>query len=258
MKKIHLLTISTLFILSSVFFSACHKEKEEVLDNSANNIELTHGNPEDLIKNPQRWHVTNKRLFVLFGYDFNTPQVYEPILELLKERYGLDSDGGLILPFVYPSDFKHGARAYSSDFFNVLSDDSFDFCGVLMIGAPENSHLAIARNQDAWEETPYPVIALFPQDDILGLEATCDIVLDKGFTSGLKGDAVEDETTAQVFPEAPEIITETIDYMLALSGPLQKDSSIQNHLLQMYKNKKIHHYTDPETGLQAINHFVLN
>ncbi len=258
MKKIQVIKIAAIFIFTAIFLSACHKEKAEIVDNSVSNIELSDGASDELINEPQRWHITNKRLFVLFGYDFNTPQIYEPILELLKERYGLDSDGGLILPFVYPSDFKHGSRGYSSDFFNILSDSSFDFCGILMIGAPENSHLAIARNQDAWENIPYPVVALFPQDDILGLEATCDIVLDKGFTAGLKGDSVEDETTTQAFPEAPEIITETIDYMLALSGPLEKNANIQNHLLQMYKNKKIHHYTDPETGLQAINHFVLN
>ncbi|MBR1639908.1 MAG: hypothetical protein IJ688_11030 [Treponema sp.] len=246
-------------ILSLTFFAAgCSKEEIPVTENSINTIELSDGNEKELISTPQRWHITNKRLFVLFGYDFNTPQVYEPILSILKERYGLDSDGGLILPYIYPSDFRHGTRGYSSDLLAILQDSTYDFCGVLLIGAPENTHYAIARNQDEWQDTPYPVIALFPQDDILGLEATCDIVLDKGFTAGLKGDTVEDETTAQAFPEAPEIITETIDYILELNGPLEKNTSIQNHVLQMYHGKKIHHYTDPETGLQAINHFVLN
>ena len=251
------LSIFLLIIICLVGIISCKKE-EIPLDNSVSTIELQDGNEEELVQSPQKWHLTNKRLFVLFGYDFNLPQVFEPILQELKENFGLDSDGGLILPFIYPGDFKHGTRGYSTDFFNVLQDNTYDFCGVLLIGAPENTHYAIARNQDAWGRVPYPVIALFPQDDTLGLEATCDIVLDKGFTAGLKGDNVEDETVTQSFPEASEIINRTIEYILALNGPLEKNTNIQNHILQMYKDKKIHHYTDPESGLQAINHFVLN
>ena len=247
-----------LLITSSLFFTGCKQEEAPVDDNQVNQIELQAGNKEELLQTPQKWHLTNKRLLVLFGYDFNTPQVYEPILQMLKEEYGVDDDGGLILPLVYPNDFKHGTRGYSNDLFTILQDSSFDFSGILLIGAPEGTHLAIARNQDAWEDVPYPVFALFPQDDILGLEATCDLVIDKGFTSGLKGETVEEETITQAFPEAPLIIKETIDYMLALTRPLSKDSQLQNHLLQIYSDKKIHHYTDPESGLHAINHFVLN
>ncbi|MCR4579297.1 MAG: hypothetical protein K5681_03000 [Treponema sp.] len=247
-----------LVLSAGLTFNSCGKKEAEASDSLAPELEITDGNPEELLQTPQRWHVTNKRLFVLFGYDFNAPEVYEPLLESLKERYGLDADGGLILPYVYPNDFKHGTRGFSNDFFNVLQDPAYDFCGILLIGAPEHTHIAMARNQDAWENLPYPVIALFPQDDILGLEATCDIVVDKGFTAGLNGDNIEDETEALVFSEAPEIIIDAIDYILELEGPLEKNTQIQNHILQMFKGKKIHHYTDPESGLQAINHFVLN
>lgn len=257
-KKVAGACLVLFFGISLLTLAGCNKKANHKADKSAADIEFSDGIVDDFSDSPQRWHITNKRLLVLFGYDFNTPQVYEPILASLQRRFGLDADGGLILPLVYPNDFRHGARGYSGDLLAVLQDPSYDFCGALLIGAPENTHLAIARNQDEWQETPYPVIALFPQDDVLGLEATCDIVLDKGFTAGLVGDTVEDETVAQAFPEAEEIILQSIDYMLALSGPLEKNGILQNHVLQMYKDRKIHHYTDPETGLQAINHFVLN
>ena len=47
------------------------------------------------------------------------------------------------------------------------------------------------------------------------------------------------------------------DYMMILNGPLKKDGSVQAHVAQMLHGKKLQYYTDPETGLHAINHFVL-
>ena len=132
-------------------------------------------------------------------------------------------------------------------------------CGIVIVGAPENTHIALARNQDNWnQEVPYPVIALFPQDEVLGLEATCDIVLDKGQTTSLTGEMASTEVESQLIEETPEVLVETINYIQSLNYSLEKNSSIQVHLMQMLKNKNIHHYIDPESGLQSINHFILN
>lgn len=240
-------------------FLACKKDPYETSSENCTILELSDSDPKNLISEPQRWHVTNKRICVVLGYDFNDKDVADATISLLQKRYGLAEDGGLIYPLVFPDDFKASGRSYHNNLRLILQDDIENLAGVVIIGAPENTHHALARNQDFWNmKVPYPVVALFPQDDILGLEATCDIVLDKGQTAKFSGEILDTETDGVVIPEAPEILIQTIDYILTLEGPLERDLSLSNHVFSMFRNHEIHHYSDPETGLQSINHFVLN
>jgi hypothetical protein len=258
MKKNTAVFTGLLILSAGLFFTACKKETKNYNTNSLE-ISLNQGNSTELAATPQKWHITNKKICVLFGYDFNDPQVKEPLIELLKKNFGLAEDGGLIYPLVYPEDFKHGIRGYASDFASILASDDLDLAGIVLLGAPENTHTAIAKNQDKWEqEVPYPVIALFPQDDVLGIESTCDIVVDKGQMAGLTGEIAPEESDGQIYSEAPQVIVDTIKYILSLDGALPKNQTVQTHLKQILKDKQFHHYTDPETGLQSINHFVIN
>ena len=203
--------------------------------------------------------MTNKRVIVLFGYDFNNEDVKADLLSVLSENFGLAEDGGLIYPITYPEDFKHGVRGYASDFAAFLQSDDLDLAGVVLLGAPENTRIALARNQDKWnQEVPYPVVALFPQDDVLGIESTCDIVVDKGQTAGLTGEIAPEESDGQIHQNAPEIIVETIKYIQILDGAPSRSNELQKHMAQMLEGFQFHHYTDPESGLLSINHFVLN
>lgn len=255
MKK---LTFCFIFAALFVCLGGCKNESKYEKDSNTLTIELSNGNSSDLVSEPQTWHITNKRICVLFGYDFNTPEIIDQFTDMLSQKYGLDSDGGLIYPVIYPTDFKHGVKGYVNDLFTILQDDSKDFCGVILLGAPERTHTSLARNQDKWEQkVPYPVIALFPQDEVLGIEATCDVVLDKGQSADISNSLVE-ETVGQLIEEAPEVLIETINYILTLDGALTNDSTLKTHVSQMLKKQSIHHYIDPETGLQSINHFVLN
>ena len=255
MRKI--LIAGALLVLTVSLFSCKKNDKT----NDADSIDLTLKQAEEPVmqKSPQKWHVTNKRILVLFGYDFNNPEIKESLLAMMKENFGLDEDGGLIYPVSYPDDFKHGIRGYATDFATILQDDSLDLAGVVLLGAPENTHTALAKNQDKWEqEVPYPVIALFPQDDVLGIESTCDIVVDKGQTAGLTGEIAPEESDGQIHQNAPEIIIETIGYIQLLDGAPSRTQALQKHMEQMLEGYQFHHYTDPETGLRSINHFVLN
>lgn len=248
-----------LLISLSLIFLACKKNPYDFDSENTINIEVSNGNKDDLITTPQKWEVTDKKICVVLGYDFNDDAKADDIISLLQQRYGLAEDGGLIYPLIFPDDFKASGRSYQNNLRLILQDDIPNLAGVVILGAPEKTHLGLARNQDFWNmDVPYPVIALFPQDDVLGLEATCDIVLDKGQAANFSGEVLEEESLAVAIPEAPEIITETIDYIVALDGTLPKDKSLSNHVAAMYHNHKIHHYSDPETGLQSINHFVLN
>ena len=256
MKKntILLLTVCAL----SLLLGGCKKKHK---DADANSVDLTLNQVEEpaLQTAPQKWHVTNKRVCVLFGYDFNKAEIHDSLLALLKDNFGLDEDGGLIYPVSYPEDFKHGVRGYASDFAALLQSEELDLAGVVLLGAPENTHTALARNQDKWEQNvPYPVIALFPQDDVLGIESTCDIVVDKGQTAGLDGEVAPEESDGQIHQNAPEIIVETIRYIQLLDGAPERSKALQKHMEQMLEGYQFHHYTDPESGLMSINHFVLN
>ena len=242
----------------SAAFTGCKKEQKTYNENS---IELTLNQTEAASKNTplQKWHITNKRVAVLFGYDFNNPANKDTLLALLKDNFGLAEDGGLIYPLSYPDDFKHGVRGYASDFAAILQSDDLDLAGVVLLGAPENTHTALAKNQDKWNQmVPYPVIALFPQDDVLGIESTCDIVVDKGQTAGLTGEIAPEESDGQIHAKAPEIIVETIKYIQLLDGAPSRSQELQKHMEQMLEGFQFHHYSDPETGLMSINHFVLN
>ena len=248
----------------SIIISGCiNQQKKKTYD--ADSIELTTDSTEetnelsDLLNTTQKWHLTNKRVAVLFGYDFNDETIRENLLALLNENFGLAEDGGLIYPLTYPDDFKHGVRGYASDFAAILQSDDLDLAGVVILGAPENTHIALARNQDKWDmEVPYPVVALFPQDDVLGIESTCDIVVDKGQTAGLTGEVAPEESDEQIHQNAPEIIVETIKYIQLLDGAPSRTKELQQHMAQMLEGFQFHHYMDPESGLMSINHFVLN
>ena len=253
--------IKTTVLLSllafSLIFSGC-KKKQKTYDTNSIDLTLSKAEEPKLPEQPQKWHVTNKRVCVLFGYDFNNPEVKEPLLVLLRNNFGLDEDGGLIYPLSYPDDFKHGVRGYASDFATILQDNALDLAGIVLLGAPENTHTALAKNQDKWEQNvPYPVIALFPQDDVLGIESTCDIVVDKGQTAGLTGEVAPEESDAQIHQNAPEIIVETIKYIQLLDGAPSRSKDLQKHMEQMLEGFQFHHYVDPESGLPSINHFVL-
>lgn len=263
MKKSILLTIKicVLLTLFSATFISCKKNKTPIYDASSIDLVISPGIKDDLSSKPSKWHVTNKRIIVLFGYDFNTTEQTTNLLALLEENYGLDSQGGLIYPLIYPNSFKHGIRAYASDFSTILNDFENEISGIIILGAPENTHKALAKNQDKWnQEMPYPVVALFPQDDVLGIESTCDIVIDKGQTKkdDDKNGIGTEETEVQIISDAPAVLMQTIEYVRNLNYSLPKNNTISLHVAQMLQGRNIHHYADSETGLKSINHFVID
>ena len=253
---------TSLFIITILVLSltSCKKEKPQIQEADTTQLNIQPATDTQALQTQnQKWHVTNKRVCVIFGYDFNTPEAVEKFTELLGQRYGLESDGGLIYTMVYPDNFKHGGKAYANELTTALTSTDRDLAGVIILGAPENTHTAFAKLQDFWEMgVPYPIYALFPQDDVLGLESTCDFVLDKEQHTDLSGDIAPEETASEIILEAPEVLTDCIDYMLEMEGPFVKDSTLPKHVTQMLKDKRIHHYVDPESGIQSINHFVLN
>ncbi len=249
-------SVRLLAFLMIPLLGGCADDRQQISETYSQQIEL-----EDAEipggAGTQFWHVTNRRLFVLLGYDFNTGAAAEETARILTERYGAAADGGLVETVRYPDDFRHGGKSFVSSLTSMLSDSSKDYAGVLILGAPENTHTALARLQDEWnQEIPFPVAALFPQDDILGLEATCDFVLDKGIADSAASDMSEE--TQNDISGAAEIITAAADYMLEAGDLISAAPSLRIHIRQMLGSRKFHSYTDPESGLQSVNHFVID
>ena len=252
-----LFTISVIIALTSI---SCKKQKNQIPQTEQIQLNIQPSNQAQVLKSQnQKWHVTNKRVYVIFGYGFNSQDTVDKLTAILLERYGLESEGGLISTLIYPDSFKHSVRSYASELSSILSGTEKDLAGVVILGAPENTHTAFAKLQDFWDQgVPYPIYALFPQDDVLGLESTCDFVLDKEQKTDLTGDIAPEETLSEIILDAPQVLTDCIDYMQEIEAPFVKDSTLPKHVQQMLRDKKIHHYVDPESGIQSINHFVLN
>jgi len=241
-----------------VLFTSCSKKKKNVEQGEILQLEIHSSDKNQIAEQPQRWHVTNKRICVLFGYGFNDAAVYNSILDELASRYGLAENGGLIYPLIYPESFKHGTKGYVNDFLLELEDSDLELCGVITLGAPDRTHNTLAKFQDFWkQDVPYPVIALYPQDDVLGIEATCDIVVDKAQAVDMTGAMLEESNDSIDVKDVESVICDVLDYVLCAPSAFAIDSNLQKHVQQMFKNRKIHRYLDPETGLQSVNHFVL-
>lgn len=248
--------------LAAVLFSSCKpRESVAVTDDSGNHeiIELHNASSsvEALSEPTQTWHPSDKRLCILFGYGYNSPEFVKSSIESLEKKYGSASDGGLIYPLVYPDDFKRGGvKSFVTELPNLLKE--YQCIGVILLGAPENTNYAVARLQDQYDAQPiFPVFSFFPQDDVLGMEAVSDFVIDK--EQDVQSDGSVKNESEQVFvKDVPEMLERSVEYMVVAQAPLAKDANLFAEVKKITGGQKTSHFVDPETGLQSVNHFILN
>ena len=240
-------------IALSLLFLSCKKKNNYVNSDGAFQLSISDSDISlsELAVKPVNHAFSNKKVLVLLGYSFNTDEIKEKILSRLEDKFGFSDCGAMLFPLCFPDDFKRGGHSYATELYNHISDPLLDLGGIVLIGAPEYTHLALARNQDDWNQTvPYPVIALFPQDDTLGIESTCDFILDKTQTA-------EDEVFTPT-DEYFDLILRVVDYISMGDFEAIDYSEPLIHVSALLKEKKFHNFTDSETGLKSINHFVLN
>jgi hypothetical protein len=198
--------------------------------------------------------ISDKQIAVVFGHGYNDEPFVPETLSKIEQVFGLASEGSLVLPLIYPADFANGRIALLYD---KLAE--YDICGLIVIGAPENTHRVLARLQDSWGTAApaYPVIMLSPQDkEPLGIEAGADLVLD--FVAKSDEFAV-DEQTSQMPVEMSEILFALIRHIYSLKETFDPaTSNVAESGKELLGDAwEIAPYTDPETGLYAINHFVI-
>ncbi len=241
----------TLFILCTVItVSSCEKlqtrnsvrhEKELEAEPVAEEIKY---NPEDGL------------ICILFGEDFTVDTFYDDAIRQLAEKYGLADEGGIILPLKYPDDVK----SRISNFYDIITEHKIR--GIILLGAPEGTHKALYRlrsKPSEEEEAPYTnaIFSLMPQDDILGQESTCDFILEYERNSADSDLENEISITPQLAETAESIVIRAVRYIEENPNPMQPTTELREHVQTIVGAKKVRRYTDPETGLQAINHFVI-
>lgn len=247
-------TFFTFALCASIALTGCKKEKPV---NTEDTIALEIKNSSESLDNyTKTWHITNKRILLVLGYGANEDEQVEQITSSLSKTFGLAQDSGEIITMVYPKDFHHSGRSYVSDLKAVLDNNETDYAGIIIVGAPENTHLALSDNMSKWdEELPYPVFSLFPQDDILGTQASSDIVIDNNISATSTNQEETESGNDFSVDEIISILENAINYMNALDGAVKGDQLA--HVTNMFPDKKIRRYVDPDSGLHAINHFIL-
>lgn len=208
------------------------------------------------------WHHSLKKICIVFGYGYNEKNYVQGIVESLAKKYGLDdgsSDSGLIFPLVFPDDFS-GERI--SRLPSLIGER--ELAGLIIVGAPENTNHAIANLEDEWDSRenmiPYPVYAFFPQDDVAGIEATSNFVLDRALegSGSMDDDSDKEEVSQTQVADLDAILDRAVEYMLLTERPLPPDENLLAHVSRIVGNNyKVSRYVDAQSGLHSVNHFVI-
>lgn len=252
--------------LSLLSFSACKDGKKSSASNSIQNSVTgeTENVPEKLkkISENTKNYLEGKNIVVILGYGYNDDEQISKITQSLNENFGVEVESededekksGLISVLVYPADFMVAGKERISSLADRI--EGKNLAGMIILGAPENMHIALSKLQDKTEDghLSYPVFTLFSQDDVLGMESSSDFVLDYAH----KTNTIDGEVT-DFIPDfdATKILNNAISEMIELREPLKADSNLSAFVQKLLdKNRTLVHYVDGETGLQSINHFI--
>ena len=242
--------ILAFFLMAAALFclTACSKKKERravsvepEFQQGANSS----SDGEEIVN----WTNEKGCICVLFGEGFNSGDVYEKILNRLSSTYGLDENGGLLFPILFPDDLK----GKIGNLYSHLND--VNIRGLILLGAPAGTHNQLAKFYDEDGGRKFPIFSFFPLDDALGQEYTCDFVLEYERSAQEQVDSTEVEHT--IDSDAEEIAFRAVRFMASLSGPLPMDDKLRESIQNIVGDGVIKRYVDHDTGIQSMNHYVL-
>ena len=230
-------------------FSCGNSSTKIVLDENTLIIEPKESSEDMGNKSQSLWTNDEGVVVVLFGYGFNEPSFTNSILQKIKDEFGVENENGLVLPVIFPDDL-HNRISSLNDF---LCDRQIR--GIVLLGAPERTHIALAKIHNDWDNmTPFNIFSFFPQDEALGQEGTCNFVVEY---PRLHTELSEDSGVIQSADESVEIIMNSIRYVAQLPRSIPCDQDLQFHVQNILKGKKIKPYVDSETGITSVNHFLI-
>ena len=242
-------SILSLFCGMLFVFSCGNSSTKIVLDENTLIIEPKESSEDMGNKSQSLWTNDEGVVVVLFGYGFNEPSFTNSILQKIKDEFGVENENGLVLPVIFPDDL-HNRISSLNDF---LRDRQIR--GIILLGAPERTHIALAKIHNDWDNmTPFNIFSFFPQDEALGQEGTCNFVVEY---PRLHTELSEDSGVIQSADQSVEIIMNSIRYVAQLPGSIPCDKDLQFHVQNILKGKKIKPYVDSETGITSVNHFLI-
>ena len=241
----------------ALLFITCQKKKQD--DSVPEETVIEEQLPLSIrnLDENSKQYLEGKHVFVLLGYGYNDEAFVEKTKTDLDEKFGLltEESDGLVKLAVFPNDFMRGSTARISMLYAMLEEESL--AGIVILGAPEATHASLTRLQDKNNGSlPYPVFSLFPQDDMLGSEATADFVLDYAQKAELLA-SEEVEHTPDF--DADTLLENSIQTMLNPREPIPAVENLQPFVQKIVGvDRSISRYIDTESGLQAQNHFIFN
>ncbi len=231
--KTTVLVFSMLFV--SLFLSCTQKEIQK--KTTTTSVKATSNQDTPLLK----------KVAVLYGYGYNSPEFVEDSKEYLKKVFDIKDDNKIIKPIIYPDDFMVGKRIRISKLADFLEDP--DICGLILLGAPEDIHRPIATMQDkGWDKPVFSIVVTsdFEEDNALGIEYVSSLI-------------VEQSDVHKTIP-AQEIFDIQAAILNCSSSDVKfkKENELKAQVEQLLgSNWKVSYYTDIDTGIRSLNHFFI-
>ena len=224
------------------------REDSQSLDATGDVIEVVPRETEVEHEGFVNWSSDDGVMLLICGYGFNEDEFYKKTESVMAQKFGLSSNGGLVKCLRFPEDF-HGRI---SNLNSMVNEENVR--GIIILGAPEGTHFALAKiREDREKIRDFNIFSFFPQDDILGQEATSNFVLDHETSGAIKLEEQEQVVDKDIF----ELITSAVAYSALLPFSLPSDGELHAHVQLIAGRRKVHRYVDGETGIQVRNHFVI-
>lgn len=230
-------------LLTAAVFSGCSKKEE-----SSNKL----NKDSKKVLEEVSWKTEDGHICILFGHGFEEENEENiAFFNLLQKKFGFEEEGGLIIPVFFEKDLN--SRIWN--FNDFISGKKLK--GIIVLGAPANTHKVLSELQDSFEEgIPYNIFSLFPTDNsILGQEMTSNIVIEYELS-------IEDETEGldvdQGFnEETSELVLNAIKYMYSLKEVLASSWELEEQVKNITGSRKIRHYVDSLAPIPSMNHFLI-
>lgn len=222
-----------IILICCLLFSSCTKNADEISDS----VDIS---AQSLNKEKSNMNTENITA-VLFAYNYNSPEFLKDCLNYLDGEFGLEENGGMIRPIIFPDDFQSNGRIR----INLLRDYVRDtkVSALISLGAPEDTSAALTVLRDQGWKTP--VYSLFPQDELLPAEYVSAFVLENA-------DLQRHIDSEYLFL----LLSNLIRY--SQTAEELNTAAIKNILQGIAGfDWKILPYIDTETGIRPANHFVL-
>ena len=259
MKKLKKIAFIPLIFLEVFALSSCKDKAKEpsatpsVASPDAMQLVVRSSEAESSpITRKDLWHKEEGYVAILFGYGFSDEGFYGKMLSKLSAEYGLEEEEGVVFPINYAETLK----SHINNLPNVLQNKNIK--GLILLGAPENTYRTLNQiREDDWDQKfPYPIFSFFPQgDNMEGEEAICTFVVEHDRTA--EDDASEEGTSQKINEETEDLIMHAVRYILVSDFLIEPDLNIHQHGQAIAGAKKVRRYTDQETSMQSINHFVI-